>query len=81
MTEVENQLVLTNLEYATKLKSLRLRPMALFELSNESFESFKNWRVSNGIREAQFKTTPLVSDDSFLDPLTIVSVVTREQAA
>ena len=53
----------------------------VFELSNESFESFKNWRVSNGIREAHFKTTPLVSDDSFLDPLTIVSVVTREQAA
>lgn len=81
ISEIENQLVVTNLEYATKLKSLRLRPITLFELGNDSFEAFKNWRVANGIREAQFKITPLVSDDSFLDPLTVIHVIQRDKAA
>lgn len=81
ITEIENQLVMTNLEYATKRKSLRLRPMFLFELGPDSLKLFKDWRVANGIREAQFKTTPLVSDDSFLDPLTVKSVVARDDAA
>ena len=79
--EVENQLTITNLEYATKRKSLRLRPMTLFVLGENSLESFKNWRVSKGIREAQFKTTPLVADDSFLDPLTVKAMITQEDAA
>lgn len=79
VAEVENQILVTNLEYASKYKSLRLKPMQLHVLGDNSLERYKNWRVSAGIREAQFKTTPLVADDSFLTPLTVLSTLHRDE--
>jgi len=81
LSEIENDLMCTNLEYATKRKSLRLQPMRLFILGEDSLENYKNWRVSAGIREAQFKITPLVTDDSFLEPLSIIDTYGQEDVA
>ena len=81
LNEVEQQIINSNLEYATKIKSLRLKPMRLHILGDNSLELYKNWRVAGGIREAQFKTTPLVSEDSFLEPLSVLSTLARDEAA
>jgi hypothetical protein len=81
VTQVEDNLTTNNLEYATKRKSKRLNPMIVFVLGEDSLEKFKNWRVSNGIREAQFKITPLVTDDSFLTPLIVNDKIEQEVAA
>ncbi len=73
---VDQGLSTINIEYDTKRKSLRLMPMRLFSLGDASLEKYKRWRVANGIREAQFKITPLVSDASFLEPLEIIQLPT-----
>lgn len=79
--EIEKNLMKNNLEYATKRKSLRLKPMRLLILGENSLEKYKNWRVSGGIREAQFKITPLVTDNSFLGPLVVRDTYEQEEAA
>ena len=81
LSEIENDLMKTNLEYATKRKSLRLNSMQLIVLGEDSLDKYKNWKVSNGIREAQFKITPLVSDNSFLEPLIVKDTYGQEEAA
>ncbi len=70
---IETNICINNLEYDVKLKSKRLNPMLLNVLADNSLETFKAWRVKSGIREAQFKITPLTDDASLFAPLTIVN--------
>jgi hypothetical protein len=72
---LERNLQTISIEYAAKRKSLRLPPIELKVLQEDSFETFKNWRVSQGIREAQFKVVPLTSDVLLTGPLTVQSTV------
>ncbi|WNO11152.1 GH3 auxin-responsive promoter family protein [Teredinibacter sp. KSP-S5-2] len=64
-----------NLEYKTKRDSLRLSPMQLHVLGENSFESFRKWRVENGVREAQIKNVPLSSDISLVEPLSVTKII------
>src|SRR3989339_243325 len=59
---VEKNLSSINIEYKAKRASLRLPPIELKVLASDSFQSFKKWRIDQGIREAQFKTVPLTND-------------------
>jgi hypothetical protein len=81
LEEIENNLSANNLEYSTKRKSMRLNSMRLYILGKDSLEKYKNWRVSGGVREAQFKITPLVTDNTFLTPLTVKDMIEKEEAA
>jgi hypothetical protein len=81
LEEIENNLSANNLEYSTKRKSLRLNSMRLYLLGKDSLEKYKNWRVSGGIRDAQFKISPLVTDDTFLTPLIVTDMIEKEEAA
>ena len=76
LQEVETQLQLLNLEYKTKRKSLRLDAMQLHVLAENSFETFKKFRVKQGVREAQLKTVPLSADFSLTESLKVVDVIT-----
>jgi len=76
---LESELCNINIEYAVKRKSLRLRPIALFRLAPKSFEAYKGWRIKNGVREAQFKITPLVQEYDFLDALTVLDSVILDE--
>lgn len=73
--EVENQLKKLNMEYAAKRKSLRLNPLKLFVLGENAFESFKQCRIKQGIREAQIKSVPLTQDRELIEMLPIVETV------
>jgi ABC-type enterochelin transport system substrate-binding protein len=75
LNSVENKLQTINIEYAGKRKSLRLKPMGLKVLDKKSLDKFKSWRVSQGIREAQFKTVPLTSDKKMISPLSVLEEI------
>lgn len=74
--DVEALMKKTNLEYRTKRDSLRLHPMQLHVLNENSFEKFRKWRVENGVREAQIKNVPLSSDISMTTPLNVIKTIT-----
>lgn len=76
IVDVEALMKKTNLEYRTKRDSLRLHPMQLHLLDNNSFEKFRKWRVENGVREAQIKNVPLSSDIDLITPLTVIKTIT-----
>lgn len=76
---VESKLCIDSLEYSAKLDSMRLNPMKLNLLADNSLEAFKAWRVAAGIREAQFKTTPLTDDIGLFEPLTVVKTFEAEK--
>ncbi len=78
VTVVESNICLNNLEYDVKLKSKRLNPMILNVLADDSLETFKAWRVKAGIREAQFKITPLTDDAGLFEPLTVINTTAAE---
>jgi len=48
-------------------------------LAPKSFEAYKGWRIKNGVREAQFKITPLVQEYDFLDALTVLDSVILDE--
>ncbi len=75
LNEVENNLQEINIEYKAKRSSLRLPPLTLHDLEQGSFETFKKWRISQGIREAQFKPVPLTADIKLSTPLTILETI------
>ncbi len=75
LNEVENNLQEINIEYKAKRSSLRLPPLTLHDLEQGSFETFKKWRISQGIREAQFKPVPLTADTKLSTPLTILETI------
>ena len=60
--KVEEHLCKVNIEYHAKRKSLRLKPIGLRVISQNSFESFKQHRIADGLREAQIKAVPLTQD-------------------
>ena len=69
MESVEENLKNINLEYFAKRQSMRLNPLRLFVLQQNSYETFKKARVRSGVREGQFKVTPLTEDARLLEPL------------
>ena len=75
LEEVDAQLQGLNVEYKTKRKSLRLDPMQLHVLDQNSFEAFKKHQVAQGLKEVQLKTVPLSSDFSLTGSLKIVETV------
>lgn len=76
ISDVETLMKKTNVEYRTKRDSLRLHPMQLHLLDENSFEKFRKWRVENGVREAQIKNVPLSSDIDLITPLTVIKTIT-----
>jgi hypothetical protein len=75
LNSVEKKLQTINIEYAGKRKSLRLKPMGLKVLDKKSLDKFKSWRVSQGIREAQFKTVLLTSNKKMISPLSVLEEI------
>jgi hypothetical protein len=78
LKSVESNICNINIEYEVKLKSKRLNPMTLNVLEHKSLETFKAWRVNSGIREAQFKTTPLTDDKGLFKPLSVTYKLDQE---
>ncbi len=72
--EVVDQLLSQmNVEYKSKRNSLRLKPMEMVMLDKDSFESFKRFRIKQGIREAQIKSVCLTQDEKLVQMLPILS--------
>ena len=76
---VEFNLKEINMEYKAKRASLRLPHLILKVLADDSFQTFKKWRISQGIREAQFKTVPLTNDIKLITPFEIMETICVEQ--
>lgn len=68
--EIDAQLQAINLEYKSKRTSMRLHPIEIQVAAPNAYERFKAWRVSQGIRESQFKMVYLTQDQALLTPIT-----------
>lgn len=67
---VDAALQTLNIEYQAKRQSLRIAPMSLHVVAENSFDAYRAWRVNSGVRESQFKMILLTHDDSHVSPLT-----------
>jgi hypothetical protein len=76
---VERHLQKINIEYKAKRKSLRLNAITVKKIESGSFESFKAMRVSQGIRETQFKSTPLTQDSELTKNFNVTDSAQAEQ--
>lgn len=66
MNLLDENLKKNNIEYKSKRDSLRLDHIELCELETGAYEKFKLQKISEGCREAQFKTVLLTQDDKII---------------
>ncbi|WP_141734503.1 GH3 auxin-responsive promoter family protein [Oligoflexus tunisiensis] len=71
--EVDAQLQAINMEYRSKRTTMRLHPIEIQVTLPNAYERFKAWRVSQGIRETQYKMVYLTQDHSMLHPIRSVA--------
>jgi hypothetical protein len=69
---VELALQKINIEYEAKRKSLRLGAINLQVLTAGSYEDFRARRIATGIRESQFKTTPLTQEVELAEEMSVL---------
>ncbi|NMM42643.1 GH3 auxin-responsive promoter family protein [Pseudoalteromonas arctica] len=77
--EVECQLRKVNIEYTAKRDSMRLGMLELVVLGERSFERTKEYYVSKGVREGQFKHSVLGIDESPVSMLKVVRNLSPEE--
>lgn len=61
--EIDNELQKINMEYESKRKSNRIKPMRLHYLSHNAFDKFKRICIEMGYRDGQFKLSHLMQDE------------------
>ncbi|GAA4822583.1 GH3 auxin-responsive promoter family protein [Algivirga pacifica] len=58
-----------NIEYKTKRDSSRLIPLKVTQVAEHSYEHYRQWRLSQGVRGAQFKMNYLVDETAHVEAL------------
>jgi hypothetical protein len=65
MAGIEQALRKLNIEYDTKRKSNRIGPPVLRAVPVGQFEAYRKRMVAKGVKDGQFKTLRLTTDESF----------------